>query len=284
MSPVIRPATHADVEPISSWSSDTFSWGDYVPERLPSWIDDPETEALVVVDSDDVPVAVAHFAMLSPNEGWLEGARVHPDHRRSGFGSALNDAGVAWAADRGARVVRLSIDADNDAARSQVGRLGYRVVSSWVHGELTVSPTHRVSDQFRLRPAPGSDSEAAWLFWVASDLAREARELIALGWRWRTARPEDLGRVGEVLQSAAGWVMLDQPAPDWIRVLWIATTPDDILPLLDGLSDLAAARGAEEVDIKLPNIGWTEEALRRHGAEPSEIVVHAKAVGLSPDR
>lgn len=275
----IRPATHADVEPIREWTSRTFSWGDYVPERLPTWIDDPESEALISVDHDDVPVAVVHVTMLSPTEGWLEGVRVHPDHRRAGRGSALNRAGVEWASRRGARVVRLATEADNGAARQQVDALGYRLVSAWVHGELTPSPTHRASDQFRLRPAPGSDSAAAWLFWVASDLALEARELIALGWQWRTARPDDIGGAGEVLQSAAGWVMVDQPEPDWMRVLWMATTPDDILPLLEGLLDLAAERAVAEVDVKLPSLGWTAEALRRHGAEPEEMVVYSKAVG-----
>ncbi|HJQ76099.1 MAG TPA: GNAT family N-acetyltransferase [Acidimicrobiia bacterium] len=275
----IRPATHADVEPIREWSSQTFSWGDYVPDRLPTWIEDPESEALVSVDDDDVPVAVAHVAMLSPSEGWLEGIRVRPDHRRSGRGSALNDALVEWATRRGARVVRLATEGDNEAARRQVETLGYRLVSTWVHGELIPAPAHRAPDQFRLRPAPGSDSEAAWLFWVASDLARDARELIALGWQWRTARPEDIGGAGEVLQSAAGWVMVDQPEPDWMRTLWMAATPDDILPLLDGLLDLAVERAVTEIDVKLPSLGWTAEALRRHGAEPEEMVVYSKAVG-----
>jgi GNAT superfamily N-acetyltransferase len=276
---VIRPATLADVEPIREWASDTFSWGDYVPERLPTWIEDPDSQALVSVDAADAPVAVCHVTMLSPTEAWLEGARVHPDFRRSGHGSALNDAGVSWASRQGARVVRLATEGDNVAARRQVEALGYRLASTWVHGELTPSPAHRAPDQFRLRPAPGSDSDAAWLFWVASDLAREARELIAMGWRWRTARPDDVGGVGEVLQSAAGWVMLDQPEADWIRVLWVATTPDDVLPLLDGLLDLAAERGVAEVDVKLPSLGWTAEALRRQGAEPDEVVVYAKPVG-----
>ena len=35
----IRPGRLEDVAAITPWTSDTFSWGDYVPERLPSWLD-----------------------------------------------------------------------------------------------------------------------------------------------------------------------------------------------------------------------------------------------------
>jgi hypothetical protein len=174
--------------------------------------------------------------------------------------------------------MRLATEADNSAARSQVTGLGYRVVSSWVHGELSVDPGHRAPDQYRLRPAPGSDAEAAWLFWAASDLAREGRELAALGWQWRTARPRDVTSGGELLQSPAGWVSIDQPGDDTIRTRWFATTPDGLLTLFDGLLDLAAERSAAHVDIKLPNLGWTAEAIIRFGSEPSEMLVYSKPI------
>jgi hypothetical protein len=58
----------------------------------------------------------------------------------------------------------------------------------------------------------------------------------------------------------------------------VATTPDDILGLLDGLLDHAAQRGVEQMDVKLPNLPWTLEALTRAGSEPREVLVHALAV------
>ena len=278
MSPEIRPARREDVTAITSWTTDTFEWGDYIPDRLPNWIADEQSEAMVCVDSEDVPIALAHVVMLSETEGWLEGARVHPDHRRRGLGRALNDAGYTWAANRGARVVRLSIEADNVAARSQVEALGYRAVSNWIHAEFEVAPTYRCADQFKLRPAPGSDAEAAWLSWMAGDLARLGRELIALGWQWRAARLKDVTGSGQLLQSPAGWVSVAQPARPWVSTTWISTTPEDLLRLIDGLLDLAAERGAEELTLKLPEVGWTSEAVIRTGGEPKGIVVYAKPV------
>jgi ribosomal protein S18 acetylase RimI-like enzyme len=281
MAPRIRPARHEDVVRITPWTSNTFEWGDYIPTRLTDWIDDADSEVLIYADEDDTPIALVHVVMLSPTEGWLEGARVHPEHRRRGLGKALNDAGMEWAAARGARVVRLTTETDNSAARNQVENLGYREVSRWVYAEYEVDQTHRAPDQFRLRPAPGSDAEAAWLFWVASDLARLSRELIAIGWQWRMARPEDITSAvgeGELFQSPAGWVRVRQTAPDWLHTLWIATTPEDVLLLLDGLLDMAAERKAAELYVKLPDLGWTAEAITRTGAEPKGILVYAKPV------
>jgi hypothetical protein len=276
----IREAHPGDVESIVVWTTDTFSWGDYIPEMLPIWLAESDSAVLVSVDDSDVPVALCHVSLLSPTEGWLEGARVHPAQRRSGHGRELNHAGLDWAATRGARVMRLATDATNVAARNQVAGLGYREVSHWLYAELEVDPAHRSEERHRMRPAPGSDTEAAWLSWVASDMARQSRELIALGWRWRTARPADLsGPAGVLIQSATGWASVEQPAENWMRCNWMATTPDDILGLLDGLIAYASERAVAEIDLKLPDLPWTAEALRRAGAEPGQVVVHSRPIG-----
>lgn len=279
MSPAIRAARREDVASIVPWTTDTFAWGDYVPHRIYTWLEDPNSEVLVSVDETDSPIALCHVVMLSPTEGWLEGARVHPDRRRSGLGSALNEAGVAWAKERGARVIRLSTEASNLAARNQVRRLGYREVSRWIQAGFDVDRTHRTSERYRMRPAPRSDAEAAWLFWAASDLARESRELIAIGWQWRIARPDDLTHAaGDLVQSAAGWASVQQSEDYWMRTNWIATTPEDMLGLIDGLLDLAAERGVSELDIKLPDLPWTSEAIIRSGSDPNPVIVLAKPI------
>lgn len=281
MTAAIRPARHEDVPSITGWTTETFDWGDHIPDRLPGWIDDSESEALVCVDPSDVPIALVHVAMLSPTEAWLEGARVHPDHRRQGLGSALNGAGVEWARSRGARVARLSTETHNTSARRQVEALGYRQVSKWVYAGYRVDPSHQAPEQYRLRPAPGSDAAAAWLSWMAGDLARDGRELIALGWQWRTARPDDItaaARDGELFQSPAGWVGVRQHVADWLLTFWVATTPEEVLVLLDGLLDLAAGRGASDLDLKLPDLGWTSEAITRTGGSPKGILVYAKPI------
>jgi len=131
---VIRPARAEDVPRIETWTRETFAWGDYVAEAMPEWLEDPESLVIVCVYDDDIPVALSRTQLLSPTEAWLSGARVHPDHRRSGMGMAMNDFGLDWARDRGALVARLATEEENEPARSQVLKLGYRLSKSFAPG------------------------------------------------------------------------------------------------------------------------------------------------------
>jgi len=276
----IRSARAEDVNHIVGWTSDTFSWGDYVPDRLAKWLADNSSTVLVATVRDN-PVALVHAVMLSPSEGWLEAARVHPDHRRTGLGNALNSAGVRWAVERGARVVRLAAETANLPAATQVVALGYRQTSSWTFAEC--EPKRR-SDGGELRkfgPASRADVDAAWVFWSSSDLNRASRGLINHGWQWRDASPTDLesgATSGHLFQSPDGWLLADQPKPELLRVLWMATTPEDAPSFLDGVMDFATTREVEVVAIKAPNLPWMTEAITRVGGEPKEILIYSKAI------
>ncbi|MDH3190579.1 MAG: GNAT family N-acetyltransferase, partial [Acidimicrobiia bacterium] len=126
----IREARADDVDQIAPWTTDTFSWGDYVGSSLSDWIGDSRLHVMVVEDGHAVAVAVARAQMLSPTEGWLDAARVNPSVRRQGLGTMLNDACVEWVREQGGRVARLAIEADNSAAHNQVLKLGYRATST----------------------------------------------------------------------------------------------------------------------------------------------------------
>ena len=277
MSFKVRMARPEDVEQIVPWTTDTFDWGDYVPDRLPGWIDDPNSAVVVCADESDTPVALAHALLLSKTEGWLEAARVHPDHKRSGMGSAMNRAGVAWARERGAKVIRLAAESDNKAARRQIEALEYLRTSTWVHAHYVIGTGSARPAQPSLAPAPRSDVDAAWMFWSTSDLAHQSRGLIAMGWRWRKATPRDLtsaaGR-GDFYQSPSGWIVADLE-DDRIRTLWLAATPEETPRLLADLIELAGQKKVAELTIKMPNIPWVTEALSRLGADPKEVVVYS---------
>lgn len=277
----VRVAREDDLAEIAAWTATTFEWGDYVPQRFNSWLADPHSVVLVGVDGSDRPIALCHAVMLSKREGWLEAARVHPDHRRAGLGSALNRAGVAWLADQDAQVVRLAIEADNQSARSQVEKLGYRPVCTWAHGEIGVDPTMRCPRHYRLRPTPPTEADAAWVFWSIGELAAAGREMIAEGWQWRNTRADDLieaASEGHLYQSPAGWVLVEGPEPGRLRSGWLATAPDDAPRLLQGLLDLAVERAVRELTLMVPATPWAVEAMTRAGWQPGEIVIYAKGL------
>lgn len=275
----LRQARLDDIPRIIRWTQDTFAWGDYVPERLPTWLEDPDSHTIVCVDGEEV-VGVSNTVMLSPTEAWLEGARVHPEHRRSGIGSLMNRAGLDWARERGARVARLGVEEDNTAARGQVEAMGYRQTSKWAHASLKPLERPPTSLATGLQPAPSADVDSAWLSWVSGELSRPGREMLAMGWRWRTATPADLVsavRSGTFFQSPAGWLIADQPEPDWMVCGWMATTPDAAPELIDDLLKTAREWGVGEVSVKVPWTPWLVEALVRAGDEPGTVAIYAIA-------
>jgi GNAT superfamily N-acetyltransferase len=276
----IRAARPEDADVIAEWTENTFDWGDYVAERIQAWIDEPDSTVIVCADDDDDPLGVVHVAMLSATEAWLEGARVHPEHRRSGMGSSMNRAGTDWARDRGGRVARLTTDRSNVAAQRQVEGLGYRHTSSWASAKFELED-REVTGGGRLAPATAADVDAAWLSWSAGELALAGRELLAIGWRWRKALPADLlaaASRGELLQSQSGWVVMERPEPDWARVGWLTTDPDGAPELVSDLLDHASRGGATELWLKVPWVPWITETLVRSGAQPSETLVYSLAL------
>jgi len=277
---VIRPARAEDVAHIASWTADTFEWGDYVPVALPGWLDEADSQLVVCVYDDDVPVALSRTQMLSPTEAWLSAARVHPDHRRSGMGKAMNDHGVEWAKSRGALIARLVTEEDNSAAQAQVLKSGYRLTGRWVYATGSASKGRRLPPSQRLQPATPMDADAAWVFWSLSDLARAGRDLIDDGWRWRKASPADLTAAIEnhsLFQSPGGWAII-RTSDQGIRVHWMATTPGDAPLLILGVRDLLRDEYGDEVQMMLPETLWGHEALQREGFESRTVLIFSKGL------
>jgi GNAT superfamily N-acetyltransferase len=276
----IRPARADDVALIAHWTKDTFSWGDYVAERLPVWLEEPDALVIVCVLEDDAPVAVARAELLSPLEAWLSAARVHPAHRRAGMGMAMNDYAVAWARERGARVARLAVETSNRPAIGQVLKSGYRAIGDWVNATAPAATGRRLENDLRLRPGAALDADAAWTFWSQSDLARAARDLISLGWRWRKATDLDLARAVEAhafLHGPGGWAIVETGEKGTLA-RWLATTQEDAPLLLQGLRDLQRDAPGQHIEIKAPAIPWMTESLQREGFDLSEIRLFSKTL------
>ncbi|MGA7097512.1 MAG: GNAT family N-acetyltransferase [Acidimicrobiia bacterium] len=276
----IRPVRVEDIESITAWTRDTFDWGDYVPSALPDWLADDTSLVMACVGEDDIPVAVSRAQMLTPSEAWLSGARVHPDHRRSGMGIAMNDHGVEWARQRGAKVVRLVTESGNEMARGQVEKSGYRQIGDWLYGVAEPAVGRHPRPDDRLRIAGSADADAAWMFWSQSDIARQGRDLMAGGWRWRKGRRGDLD---EAIQARSfygcrgGWV-ISHRVEGAMETVWIATTPTDTPLILLGLRHLARDQEIDQVRVFVPDSPWMAEALNREQFESRPVVIYSKAL------
>jgi GNAT superfamily N-acetyltransferase len=273
---VIRPARAEDVALIEPWTQDTFAWGDYVSDVMGDWLTEPGSLVIVCVYEDDIPVAMSRVQLLSPTEAWLSAARVHPDHRRSGMGMAMNAFGVAWAKEQGARVASLATEEENEAARSQVLKSGYRLTGNWSYATAPMSTGRRLGTGERLRPGGTIDADAAWTFWAQSDLAQAARDMISLGWRWRRASRgdlEDAVNAHTFYHSPGGWLIAETDR-EGISVRWLATSPADAPLLVQGLRDLLRDQpGEPRVEAMVPVTAWSVEALQREGFEVTPIQI-----------
>ncbi|HUO45919.1 MAG TPA: GNAT family N-acetyltransferase [Acidimicrobiia bacterium] len=267
----IRSGRPKDLEAVRAFTTGTFEWGDYVPGEFLRWLEDPHASVLIAADHNDAPVAVGKVKMLSTREAWLSGARVHPDYRRQGIGSALNDFGVEWARERGALVIRLATEDNNTAARAQVEKLGYRAVARFAMARREfekASPVanggQRLPADERLDLASSSEAEPAYLVWSSGDLPAASHGLYASdGWAFRRLQANDLLQAAKRRQlwtSPSAWAIIEPDEGELWLPLFV-TTPEDASRGARALTDLGHEQGVEVVSTLVPMIDWLEDAL-----------------------
>ncbi|MUV90504.1 GNAT family N-acetyltransferase [Halapricum sp. CBA1109] len=163
----VRKATRDDHEDVRAFTEDTWadrSVGDYVPEVFPQWVDaDGEDQRTVVADVDGSAVGVCQATVLSPWEGWLQGMRVHPDHRGAGIGAAMVETLFEWCHDRGIRTARNMVFSWNGAGMGNSRATGFdpAIEARWAE------PIPDAGADPSLTPV--EDPDAAWAHYHGSD-------------------------------------------------------------------------------------------------------------------
>jgi GNAT superfamily N-acetyltransferase len=293
---VIRPGRPNDLESITAFTQDTFSWGDYVAQGFLTWLEDPDSHVLVAVDAADRAVALVRVRMMSSTEAWLASARVHPEYRRRGLATHLNHECMDWARTRGALVGRLAVEEWNERAWRQALKLGFRPVSRWVFARRSVSGDEpdttgnggrRVPSEARLSAAGSVESEPAYAAWATSDLARVAHGLFPIGWAWRKMTINDVRSAaerGRLFAAPEGWVIAypspsadeaaDAPTETWTS--WLTTGAMDALGLTRAVVHLAAELGSERIQVMAPAVEWLTEALAETGYELNPLTIYEK--------
>lgn len=286
----VRPARASDLEVVRAFTTETFEWGDYVPHRFLDWLEQDDSVVMVAVDDADRAIGLARVAMMSDREAWVHGARVHPDHRRKGVGSAVNDALCAWAAERGAIVARLLTEDWNVVAQGQVAASGYRRVGTWSWpsrdlGSGTIDPVtnggRRVPGEEQLASGSRAEIDPAWIAWSSSEMATVGRTMYPIGWTFRRMTIEDVHRASrarELLQCASGWVIASTEG-DAMTVSWVVTTEMDAAKLARAVVDLAARRKLASVMVMIPAVDWLEEAFEHAGCRIRRGYLWEKELG-----
>jgi GNAT superfamily N-acetyltransferase len=282
-----REATHHDVDEIVAFTTDTFDWGDYVPEMIAEWIDDASGVVMVAVDESGI-VGLARVVLLTGTEAWSHAARVRQDRRGEGIAGELADVLLDWTRDRGARITRLLIEDDNEPSTRHIQKKGFRKVATAVRarraiGGATPNPAgnggRRTSSIAVARPVNSADAEMLAAGWPLSQCGRPLRGLIANGWRFHTLTAPDLTEIahdGGLWQIGSSWAVTRQVGTEF-DVSLLETNPDEAFGAIRSLVDHANGRGAEDFWMWLADIDWLTQAARRAGCEvvPSGIWVYS---------
>ena len=227
--------------------------------------------------------------MLSPDEAWAQGMRVHPGHRRQGHGTRITAAASDWAAAHGAKVIRLSVEHWNTNAQGQVGGVGFRPVGDFVHAERAIGESSpvpegnggkRVPPAERLRTAPSAEAEPAYMSWIGGELARAGRNLFQTHWRWQRLSPDLLVAAAKrqhLLEGRPGWA-IGEFARGVYAIEWIETAESDARAMILAVVDRAAEAGAETLEVMIPAVPWLEREMRRLGFEMHPLTVWAKGL------
>ncbi|HVQ23123.1 MAG TPA: GNAT family N-acetyltransferase [Candidatus Saccharimonadia bacterium] len=255
----VRRAQASDKDVVLSFATRTWDGWDYIPEVWDDWLVATDGVLLVATaQADDRPIALTRLAMLSDDEGWLEGIRVDPAVRGRGVATNLQIAELSWARAHHLRVLRYMTGQGNEGSLKLGAHHGFAVVGDRrFHGRPTddaAGPGDRTSvlDALQaagvLLPADSDDAdiEGAWSI-VDEDATFRA------GGRLYEIRPwalQWLDRERFAAHVRAGEVLFD-PAPAAVAIMpHIEALAEDDHPHLallagDGLGALRLMLAAE---------------------------------------
>jgi ribosomal protein S18 acetylase RimI-like enzyme len=177
----IRPAKKLDKDEILSFCINTFSWGDYINRVWDYWYAEKNGQ-LFVVESGGEKIAMSHVAICPEGKVvWLEGIRVHPDHRRSYIATMLLTKMLEFGRRKGAREASAIVDATNFASQSMMEKNGFRVVSRWMYYNALSTPRDQESNA---RIANVDDIDDIWQYLQQSKIYCLSGKRYVKSWRW----------------------------------------------------------------------------------------------------
>lgn len=286
----VRAARVDDAEDVIAFTQDTWAdrdAEDYLPDVFEAWVSsDDETQSTLVAVADNRVVGVLHVRLLSPDEAWCQGMRIHPDYRGKGISRALTYEGWDWAAERGAVVARNMVFGWNERALGAAQAVGFEPTCAfrWVHAPPEAGATQ--SDPH----GPG----AVWQYWQGCS-AREALAGLAIDpdetWALSLLRRDVLATAadeGRLLTVGAdrldGFAVRNRTfsrnGEPWVEYSLAAWRDrSTAISLLDAIRADAAAVGATETRVPVPE---TAEGLS-HAAAAGARLADTVDIVLSAD-
>ena len=291
----LRDAVAADKEPILEFCHQTWDWGDYIEFVWDEWFNDPRG-GLRVGEVSGRPVGVNKLTMLTPQEGWMEGMRLHPDYRGRGYAHQFMADMVQLAEAKGAAVIRLATGSNNVPIQTVAKKLGLRKVAAFTpynaeglaiaalqsgdKAELSAAVRQRLGQFYILEPA---DASAVWQHIERSPLRAVAR-LYADGWAWSELTADKLhkrlrdhqvvARLGDGVGPARRPYL-----PQLAEAHAESAQPKGVSIAAEAINALAVISGVDnEAGLE---VGYVDYAEQPNGSDDDELEALALALRLS---
>jgi len=234
---VIRRARRSDKRGVLAAVRTIWGGQDRIPDVFDSWVTH-RTGPFFVAESGGRVVGMGKLTVVSPTEAWLEGGRVAPRWRRKGIATALIAHRIAYARDRGFRVLRFSTASDNTPIHRAARHFGFTRVGALSRREATARP-----GQLPVRATPAQERAV---------LQRVGR-LVQLGhgWEWREITSRDVRSAiarSRVFVSGKGVGAAAILGDRYEKTLMIAAIGGPVAPLTELLRALRAEARRRELD------------------------------------
>ena len=130
----IRELEKSDKEEVVEMTSGIWDGRDYIPDYFDRWVKDG---GFICGMIDDEIVALAKHTWHSDDILWLEGLRVHPDHREEGYGRAMIEGQVNYINEHlDYRVARFLTSNDNTPVKKVVEDIGFELKQKYDYVRL----------------------------------------------------------------------------------------------------------------------------------------------------
>lgn len=130
----IRELENSDKEEVVDMTSDIWDGRDYIPDYFDRWLEDG---GFICGTVDGDIVALAKQTWHSDDVLWLEGLRVHPEHRKKGYGRVMIKGQVEYINEHlDYRVARFLTSNDNTPVKKVVEDIGFKLKQSYDYVRL----------------------------------------------------------------------------------------------------------------------------------------------------
>ena len=195
----IRFLRETDRDDILEIAKHTWEGHDYLPYSFESWLKDKNSHT-AAIEQDGRVIALANLRVIEDGmTGWMEGLRVHPDHRGTGLAKMLTNHVVHTAVELKLQRIRYTTATDN-------------LESLHLGESVGMSRKFNLAIYWHENP-----DEVTWRFKNENVVLIEAEDLkssliesgllecgiIVLDWKAVDATPEALDKIG---QTARFWV------------------------------------------------------------------------------